>query len=651
MLSENHLSGNSSNQGELSPIVLVSLPWAPPTEPSLGLAILKSSLAAAGIKSRVYHASTALLEWITYETHSLVASFWGCNEFVFTAGLDPIPDDAQLAALWTQAEVQAVGSRHLQYSSPEKICDLLLTLRDDVMPKFLSQTADRILAWEPRLVGLTCMFDQTVASVALAKVLKKRAPDIRIVLGGYGLEGAPGDIILKAFPWIDWVVRGDGEQAIVELAKLSTRESTASEIAVDSCKTCRAIRGISIPLDASPTPDYDDWFRDVETLEKDHSVAVDSKTLRVESSRGCWWGQSKHCVFCGIDDDALSYRHKSPETVLAMLQDLRSKYGTDLTFCFSDYIFPKSFYKSLLPRLAEVVPKFRLWCEIKANQTANRVKQFADAGFYGFQPGVESFCTQVLKAMDKGVRGIDNVALLKWAYENRLVIDYNFLFGFPDDEVASYEAMLRKIPLLYHLTPPVSRTEIIVTRFAPLQFAPGRFGITSRPTHHPCYDVLFSESFRKERCFDLDDYCYYFERNFSYKPRLATLYNLIVDEINHWKSQHTARPVWLSYDVPDGGTARVSDARYGEAVEVQLSPAASAVYLQCTNGPINKARLNAVATSGGCEGTADEALDELRERRLLWEEGDLVIGLATPGDLTRERTGSGWTKEWSALYV
>ena len=85
--------------------VLVSMPWAPPTEPSLGLGILKSCIQTAGFSVKIYHAAPRLLRYLTLYTYSFLSERWGINEFLFTAALDPSCDDAQLDCLVKQCEI------------------------------------------------------------------------------------------------------------------------------------------------------------------------------------------------------------------------------------------------------------------------------------------------------------------------------------------------------------------------------------------------------------------------------------------------------------------------------------------------------------------------------------------------------------------
>jgi len=84
-------------------VALVSLPWAPISEPSLGLAVLKAHLNREGIAARVFHESLGLLRYITGGAYQQIASCWGLNEFTFTGVLEPGTSDEQVACLMERA--------------------------------------------------------------------------------------------------------------------------------------------------------------------------------------------------------------------------------------------------------------------------------------------------------------------------------------------------------------------------------------------------------------------------------------------------------------------------------------------------------------------------------------------------------------------
>ena len=104
-------------------------------------------------------------------------------------------------------------------------------------------------------------------------------------------------------------------------------------------------------MDESPVPSFDDYFADLAELDRVDRVEIEFDTLSVETSRGCWWGQKSHCVFCGIDDETMQYRAHSRENTLVMLDELSRRHGVR-SFRFSDYIPPHTCFQTLLPELA-----------------------------------------------------------------------------------------------------------------------------------------------------------------------------------------------------------------------------------------------------------------------------------------------------------
>lgn len=630
-------------------VALVSMPWAPISEPSLGLALLKAELARQGIEARVFHASLGLLRHITGGAYQQIASCWGLNEFTFTGILDPEISEDQVACLMERAAAHTEIASTQAFRNASDLGHAVIEMRHRIVPRFLAECAARILAYQPTMVGFTCMFDQALASAALASLIREARPETLIVFGGYALEGPPGPEILRAFHHIDAVAVGDGEPTIVPLALASVGEVSLTDI--PSAITRERPRPRPRPpfdLRTSPEPDYEDWYADLGLLRDQDRVTVRTTVLPVESSRGCWWGQKHHCVFCGIDEATLKYRSKDAKTVLTLLAHLRERYGQNTPMRFSDYIFPHNFFAELLPKLSQVEPRYDLQCEIKANQTTERVHAFAEAGFSELQPGIESFDTNVLRIMDKGVSGIQNVHLLRQGYVHGIQINYNILYGLPGEDPAWYERMVRRLPRLFHLTPPVTRTETIVTRFAPLQTDPRRFGVETTPRHHRCYDCLFSADFLARSGFELDNYAYYFERNFDYLDAASTHYWTLIRQVDHWKRQHRERPVDLSWKPLDEGIL-VHDSRPARSVDRFLIGAEKDVLLACTEAPVTRSAL--AAKTGLDDKEIAQCVDELDALSLVWTEEDFVLGLPIPEPVVARHRARGWQQQWTALYA
>ena len=633
-------------------VVLASMPWTAVAEPSLGLALLKAQLARDGIASKVLHLNLLLLRYMTGATYQQIASCWGLNEFVFTGLLDDALSPDQADCLLERCHANNNPNYPHPYPDPVDFGNLLIRLRHEIIPDYVDVCAREIVSHEPTMVGFTCLFDQTLASAAVARRVRELLPEALIVFGGYALEGPPGLEVLQAFPWIDAIAGGDGEPVISRLARASVGEDELESIPGLMTRARPEERPrIPYALDLSPDPDYSDWFEDLAQLKARDRVTVRTTVLPVESSRGCWWGQKHHCVFCGIDENTLSYRRKRPETVLRLLAGMRERYGEGTAYRFSDYILPHDYLTTLLPRLAEVEPRYEMHCEIKANQNEERLAAFADAGFSELQPGIELFDSDVLRLMKKGVRGIHNVQTLKLGYEHGILINYNILYGIPGEQRGSYVRMAEQLPRLYHLTPPVTRTEAIVTRFAPMQADPAAFSpvgaAVTTPRHHRCYDALFSRDFFTRTGFSLDNYAYYFERYLEYEPETSALYWLIIREVDHWKAQHLSRDVYLSWEA-EGERLSIEDTRFGSTARTSLTGLARQIYLHCDHSPATLAEIGEAL--GISDRERDAALDDLDEARLVWREEDRVLGLATPLAVVEGHMSRRWQATWTSVY-
>src|SRR5207253_814418 len=112
-------------------VALVSMPWAPPLEPSLGLGILKKCLGRAGHTARIFHLGPEFLRWLTPQTYQYLADGWGLNDFLFTGELDPGLSDRQMAVVH-----ERVWHHHRSrpclpsYPTPDSALDLFLRVRN-----------------------------------------------------------------------------------------------------------------------------------------------------------------------------------------------------------------------------------------------------------------------------------------------------------------------------------------------------------------------------------------------------------------------------------------------------------------------------------------------------------------------------------------
>lgn len=600
------------------------MPWGMITEPCLGLSILKAQLEAQGVSARVLHANLWLLKWMQFSTYEKLADVWALNDFIFTGMLDGELDDEQLEALTSIAgEMRESEPEWTEsFANRARLLDFILRIRNQAIPAYIDYCAQRVLQGKPELVGLSCLFDQTLPSIVLAKRLKELQPDVKVVLGGYALEGETGHHLLATFPWIDAIHQGDGENSIVALARAASKNKGWYAVPGLLRRDMPCAPREKICMDASPVPDFSDYFKTLDELAHDHKIHVRNLVVPIETSRGCWWGQKSHCVFCGIDDDTMKYRQRSPDNALAVLETLRQRHG-NLVFRLVDYILPHSYRKDLLPRLAALPQRFRLTCEMKANASAEQIELIRAAGFEEVQPGIESFDTEVLRGMAKGVTAMQNIVLLKSARRVGLKVHYNLLYGFPADEPEQYQRQALLLPALAHLDAPNSHINVLTTRFAPLQTDPEKFGLPKGRRPHYRYRALFSSSYLMQSGFEADKYCYYFDNAYRNTPELYRWYRILDYQAQAWIERHAG-------DIPQLKLApqnyEVYDSRLtSKGKTLTLNELQVKILLHADRDP---QMLDALAeTLGYSQGVIEEALAVLRGNRLIYEEGRRYFAL------------------------
>ena len=142
----------------------------------------------------------------------------------------------------------------------------LLRARDQV-DGFLDRCLETILRNQPKIVGLTSVFQH--ASLSLAKRIKLARPDVTIVMGGANCEGVMGAETVRQFPFVDAVVSGEGDvifpllvrrllngAAFSDLVGVRTPASVPAEFMFGRFPNTPSISN----MDDLPHPDYTGYF-------------------------------------------------------------------------------------------------------------------------------------------------------------------------------------------------------------------------------------------------------------------------------------------------------------------------------------------------------------------------------------------------------
>jgi ribosomal peptide maturation radical SAM protein 1 len=447
--------------------LLVSMPFGALDRPALGISLLKAILCRRGIACDVRYLNFEFADligpseyrWLSSDLpYTAFAGDWAFTESLY--GKRPEATQAYLNEVLI--DTWRTPLQHIQR-----------ILRIKALTHRFLQHALRSVPWyEYGLVGFTSTFEQNIASLSLARLLKSRYPGLRTVFGGANWEGEMGLELHRQFPFVDYVCSGESDESFPQLAEtlLADDSSAETEISIPGIVYRRGGESISTgqaplvrDMDALPYPDFSDYF---ENLMRDGESDMAAPLLLLETSRGCWWGAKSHCTFCGLNGGAMGFRRKSDARALREILDLSDLWGVR-TIHFADNILDMGYFQGMLPQLAAAGRNLDLFYEVKANLTSEQVRLLAGAGVRHIQPGIESLSDHVLALMKKGVTGLRNVQLLKWCKQYGIEVDWNILYGFPGETRQDYETMLRMLPAIRFLQAPTVIGPLRLDRFSP----------------------------------------------------------------------------------------------------------------------------------------------------------------------------------------
>ncbi|MFF7456975.1 RiPP maturation radical SAM C-methyltransferase [Kitasatospora sp. NPDC008115] len=614
-------------------IVLLHMPWGAIDVPSLALGILHTAAARAGHQVDVRYANLDFVDWAAehagfgaddYQYFSEKSYFQGAGDWAFAGALYGDDDAAGAGASGDVAtgdgasDDGAAGYFEYLAANGASEREIALTRATRALaPAFVDRLVGELAADPPDLVGFTTTFQQNTASLAAARLLKQRCPQVRTVFGGANCDGPQGAALHRNFPFLDYVVRGEGEAAFPALLAGGDLAAVPGLCWRDDAgrPTANAMARRPLPPAAILPPRYDGFFERL-----DASVAagwVDPK-LVLEGSRGCWWGEKHHCTFCGLNGSSMEFRSKPPADFLAELLALAERHQL-LDVYVVDNILDMGYFDTVLKSLAELPVDLRLHFEIKANLRRRQFQLLGDSGAAQVQPGIESLSTRVLRIMDKGVTGCQNVRALRDAQSAGVSVTWNYLYGFPGEQEEDYESVIRQLPALHHLDPPTGAGRIAIERFSPYFDRPELGFAITRPAFQYRATYRLPES-------ELNDLAYVF----TAPPRgiggaLAERLGAAVDT---WLERFPDSR--LSYRDADGRVVLVNTRPGYDWRVVELTDPVELAIFRLLDQPRSTAALAARVPGGASE--VGPVLERFTELGLLFHDGGAYVQVAVESD-------------------
>lgn len=625
----------------MTDVCFVLMPYAALQRPSIALGLLKSALSESGIKAVNIYANIWFANRIGLDNYHYFQQSQSMNlvgEWTFSQAAFPElqVDDDEFLNITTAGHKKIFGE-----AKTLKIIENTIKLSRQMAKPFIEQMARHIIKLNPKIVACSSTFEQHCASLALLKRIRELNREIVTFMGGANCEGVMGQTTKREFPWVDFVISGEGDRVVPQLCRQILQygrdiEPDKLPIGVFSAKNCydepkkiTETRAFVNDLDKIPFPDYDDYFA---TLEKLGMSSYIEPVILIETSRGCWWGQKQHCTFCGLNGQGVNYRSKSPDRAIEEFSYLSKRYKS-CKFEVVDNILDMRYIKTIMPVFEALEQKYTLFWETKANLQYWQVEQLAKAGVKEIQPGIESVHDGALKLLNKGTTATMNLQLLKWCREFGIKASWNLLLGIPGESDDWYEEIAEWLPLVFHFQPPQLGI-IRFDRYSVYHQKQAEYNLNLVPNR--LYSYVYPLSREK-----LTDLAYYFEteadltsRKYPYQSTWSPKKRKLIAIINEWRKLfHTKqeKPLMLSM-VDSGDRIEITDTRPCKVKEKHILTGLNYwIYKSCDRSvsfePLLKTLKNNYPESL-CWHEVKEAIDYLIEQKILLKLNNKFLSLA-----------------------
>ncbi|MCD4748901.1 MAG: B12-binding domain-containing radical SAM protein [Thermoanaerobaculales bacterium] len=264
------------------------------------------------------------------------------------------------------------------------------------------ETVEKIIHWQPDILGLTSTSNFFCNAIELGQAVKKVLPGITTVLGGPHVSSQAEQAMAR--PCFDFACIGEGEYTTLDLVETLANERDPGSVEGIAFRRNGRIhqtarRPLIATLDDLPPP-----ARHLLPLDKYVAQPNDGPYLpkmAMISSRGCPF----KCIFCDHGTYGNTYRSFSAPRIVDEMEELVTRYGArDIAFVDSLFMISDKRVRGIVTEILDRCIKVHWTCTIRANIASRELLALMkEAGCWRVRIGVESGNQQVLDFIKKEV--------------------------------------------------------------------------------------------------------------------------------------------------------------------------------------------------------------------------------------------------------
>jgi ribosomal peptide maturation radical SAM protein 1 len=494
-------------------IALISTPWPLYNRPSIQLGALKAFVRSEhpDVEVDARHFYLQLAESLGYRLYRQISERTWLAESIYAALLFP----RRFEIVEKLFDREARSKPLLKKVGLKKIAELAEKTTGDFI---------RAQPWQKyMLAGFSVSLCQLTSALYFIKRIKKKCPDLLMVIGGSTFSGTAGGRLFELFPQIDMVVNGEGELPLSQLVGWLKASPVLGDLP--------PINGITRPpspansggsaafnqltdLNRLPPPDYDDYFELLKSLKP---ASVFFPVLPVETSRGCWWQkplaagksgprlpeQAAGCAFCNLNRQWQGYRCKNPARVASEIDRLTGRFQT-LSVAMVDNVLPGKYTGEIFKKTGRLNKDLQMFAEVRAGTPAAQLEAMRAAGMQELQIGIEALSTSLLRKLRKGTSAIQNVEIMRNCEAAGIVNRSNLILHFPGSDEKDVAETLYTLEFALPFQP-LQTVNFWLGLGSPVWQNPAAYGIKA-VYNHPNWPRLFPPIIAKSLTFMVQAY-------------------------------------------------------------------------------------------------------------------------------------------------
>lgn len=411
--------------------------------PPLAIASLKSWLSKHGIKSKAIDLNKTLYFENPMLYDSLNDVFGRPSTHIHNLSNEPVFNIDTIYNARLLFNILGIISFELDSKQSAFVLELQKQIKKD---------AENLIKGGFSAVGFSCYVSNIPYSILLASELRNLNPSIRLFFGGPSVSYKPIRDFLLSYHIVDYVLVGEGEEAILKLAtdlhknnQIDYNAIYSSNIAPNELASNETIVNAIVDLDELPFPDFSDFNIDNYRLEYYPSY----KFATIASSRGC----VNRCDYCSETQFWKRYRRRKVQKVI---EEIKHQYQRG----YSIFFFCDSLINGDIKWITEFCIELTrlnlhiMWMSYATIKNLDRslLDLMAKSGCVALTLGVEHISKKVLESVNKTSSIGHTLECLQNCIKSNIFPIANLIYGLPEESDGDFCALLdfMTLPELFH---------------------------------------------------------------------------------------------------------------------------------------------------------------------------------------------------------